>query len=102
MPIRKLMYKYHRLGLDTMYKSATAGRKVINECLTLLSEAYEARSMAYFPRLLTEYKNDELLNIYSNATLKERKDAEKIITRIDPSLSAKWDELLSKPEEQQL
>ena len=101
-PIRKLMYKYHRLGLDTMYKSATAGRKVINECLTLLSEAYEARSMAYFPRLLTEYKNDELLNIYSNATLKERKDAEKIITRIDPSLSAKWDELLSKPEEQQL
>ncbi len=99
-PLRKLMYKYHRLGLDTMYKNATSGRNVINECLTLLNEAYEARSMAYFPRLLTEYKNDELLNIYSNASYKEKKDAEKIITKIDPSLSAAWEKLLSQPESQ--
>ena len=99
-PVRKLMYKYHRLGLDTMYKNVNAGRKVITECLTMLNKAYEDRAMAYFPRLFVEYKNDELLNIYSNSSTKERQDAEKIITRIDPSLSAKWEELVSKPAEQ--
>lgn len=99
-PIRKLMYKYHRLGLDTMYKNAAGGRKIVAECLNMLKEAYEARTMAYFPRLWVEYKNDELLNIYSVGSTKERQDAEKIITEIDPSLSAKWEELISKPEEQ--
>ena len=66
----------------------------------MLNMAYEDRAMAYFPRLFVEYKNDELLNIYSNSSTKERQDAEKIITRIDPSLSAKWEELVSKPAEQ--
>ena len=99
-PMRKLMYKYHRLGLDVMYKAVPDGRKAVSESVQMLKEAYKARSMAYYPRLFAEYKNDELLNIYSAAPLKEREAVKRVIIDIDPSLSASWEKALSQPEEQ--
>ncbi len=99
-PMRKLMYKYHRLGLDTMYKNATNGRKAITESVDLLKKAYDNRSMAYFHRLFVEYKNDELLNIYSSASMAEKSRVKKIVTDIDASFSAAWEKLMSQSEVQ--
>jgi len=98
--VRKLMYKYHRLGLDTMYKDAQNGRKSINESLKMLKQAYDARSLAYFPKLFVEYKNEELLNIYSRATRREITDAEKIVTGIDATLGSGWEKLMDEQEHQ--
>lgn len=99
-PVRKLMYKYHRLGLDVMYKNVKDGRKAVSESVEMLKKAYEDRSTAYFTRLFVEYKNDELLNIYSSATIKERESVKKVLVDIDPSLSASWEKIISQPEEQ--
>ena len=99
-PVRKLMYKYHRLGLDTMYKDATAGRKSINESLKMLKQAYDARSLAYFPKLFVEYKNEELLNVYSRATRREKIEAEKVVTGIDATLAAGWDKIMDESQTQ--
>ncbi len=92
-PVRKLMHKYHRFGLDVMYKNAANGRKAVGECMTMLKQAYDDRSLSYFPKLFLEYKNDELLNIYSQGSIKERMDVQKIITTIDASLSTSWEKL---------
>lgn len=92
-PVRKLMYKYHRFGLDVMYKNAANGRKAVGECMTMLKQAYDDRSLSYFPKLFLEYKNDELLNIYSQGSIKERMDVQKIVTTIDASLSTSWEKL---------
>ena len=92
-PIRKLMYKYHRLGLDTMYRDAENGRKAITECFDLLKKAYEDRPMAYFTRLFTEYKVDEFVNVYSKCTPEEKKKVVDILTNINPSLSSEWDKI---------
>lgn len=93
-PIRRLMYKYHRLGLDTMYKNASAGRKVVSESINLLSQAYDNRPLAYFTKLFTEYKQEELVNIYSEGSTEERKSVVNILSAINPSLSSAWDKIL--------
>lgn len=92
-PVRKLMYKYHRLGLDTMFKNADGGRKEITECFALLKKAYEDRPMAYFTRLFTEYKVDEFVNIYSKCTPDEKKTVVDVLYNINPSLSSEWDKI---------
>ena len=92
-PVRRLMYKYHRLGLDTMFGNADSGRKAITESFGLLRKAYEDRPMAYFTRLFTEYKVDEIVNVYSKCTPDEKKEVVKILSEINPSLSSEWDKI---------
>ena len=92
-PIRKLMYRYHRLGLDTMYKNAEGGRKVITECFDLLKKAYEDRPLAYFTKLFTEYKIDEIVNVYSKCTAEEKKIVVDVLSDINPSLSTELDKI---------
>lgn len=94
-PLRVLMYRYHRLGLDTMFKSAEAGRKVITESINMLKEAYDNRPLAYITKLFTEYKEDELVNLYSyEGGESEKKEVVKILSEINPSQSNAWDKIL--------
>ena len=92
-PVRKLMYRYHRLGLDTMYRNADNGRKEITESFDLLKKAYEDRPLAYFTKLFTEYKVDEIVNVYSKCTAEEKKSVVEILSSINPSLSTEWDKI---------
>lgn len=94
-PVRRLMYRYHRLGLDTMYKNADNGRKEITESINMLNEAYQNRSMAYFTKLFTEYKQDELVNVYfKKGSSEEKQQVVKILSEINPSQSTAWDKIL--------
>ena len=92
-PVRRLMYRYHRLGLDTMYRNAEEGRKAITECFSLLKKAYDDRPMAYFTRLFTEYKIDEIVNVYSKCTDEEKKIVVDVLSVINPSLSTELDKI---------
>ncbi len=92
-PVRRLMYRYHRLGLDTMYRNAEEGRKAITECISLLNKAYDDRPMAYFTRLFTEYKIDEIVNVYSKCTDEEKKIVVDVLSAINPSLSTELDKI---------
>lgn len=94
-PLRRLMYRYHRLGLDTMYKDVDGGRKVITGCIGTLKEAYDNRPLAYITKLFTEYKKDELVNIYSKKGIAdEKKEVVKVLMEISPSQSDAWDKIL--------
>lgn len=91
-PLRRLMYRYHRLGLDTMFKNADGGRKIITSCMDMLKEAYDNRPLAYVTKLFTEYKQDEIVNIYSNkGGAEEKKAVVKILSEINPSQMDAWD-----------
>ena len=94
-PLRRLFYNYHRLGLDTMFKDAQGGRKVITQCINLLQEAYNNRPLAYITKLFTEYKQDELVNVYTfEGGESEKKEVVKILSEINPSQMDAWDRIL--------
>lgn len=91
---RQLVYKYHREGLDQMADDVEKGRAAITEAMTLLDASHNAKLMSQLPQLFTEYKRDELINIYENkGTREERESIYNILSSIDPSQSNEWDKL---------
>lgn len=92
-PLRQLLYDYHRGGLDEMAQNAERGRGNITTALALLQKAKENKPMSALPGLFTEIKQEELLNIYSKGTTKEKEDVSKILTSVNPSLANEWEEI---------
>ena len=91
---RQMVYKYHREGLDQMADDADKGRAAISEALELLDASKSARTMSQLPVLFTEYKRDELVNIFSgHGTSEEKQQAYDILFGINTSLSEYWDKL---------
>ncbi len=92
---RQLVYKYHREGLDQMADNTEAGRNAILEALELLNQSHEAKLMSQLPQLFTEYKREEILNIFSGkGSSQERQNVYDIMNRIDPSQASKLEALL--------
>ena len=91
---RMMVYKYHREGLDMMAENASTGRANITEALELLNASQDARTMSQLPVLFTEYKRDELVNIFSRqGTSQEREAAYDILFGINTSLNEYWEKM---------
>ena len=91
---RQMVYKYHREGLDQMADDVEKGRAAISEALTLLEASKSARTMSQLPVLFTEYKRDELVNIFSgHGTSEEKQNVYDILYGINTALSEYWDKL---------
>ncbi|MDE6633841.1 MAG: DUF4835 family protein [Bacteroidaceae bacterium] len=91
---RMLVYKYHREGLDQMSENTNTARTAITEALDLLEASKSARTMSQLPVLFTEYKRDELVNIYAgHGTNQEKEHAYNILFGINTSLGEYWEKL---------
>lgn len=93
-PYRQMIYKYHREGLDQMADNVEQGRAAILECIDLLDQSRSARSMTVLPQLFSEYKGDELVNIFKGkGSREERQKVYDVLLSIDASRNSKWDEI---------
>lgn len=92
--MRQFEYVYHREGLDRMASAPDSARAAIAEGLDLLKQAHEAKTMSQVPQLFTEYKREELLNIFETKGTKEEKEkAYDILFAIDASQNEVWKKL---------
>ena len=83
--MRRAMYSYHRLGLDTFDKDPDKSRDVI---LSGLKEVKKVRDINPTSVLVVSFfdaKSKELANIFSTGNIQIRREAYDIITTIDPS-----------------
>ena len=94
-PFRQLQYDYYRKGLDEMANNAERGRTEITTALeTGLKKAKENRPLSMLPQIWTDYKKDELANIYKGkGTQKEKEAVFEILTSINPSQNKYWDQI---------
>ncbi len=94
-PFRQLQYDYYRKGLDEMANNAERGRTEITTALeTGLKKAKENRPLSMLPQIWTDYKKDELANIYKGkGTQKEKETVFEILTSINPSQNKYWDQI---------
>lgn len=91
-PLRDLIYKYHREGLDAMAQNADIGRTEITSSIEMLGKAHENKPLSILPQLFTEIKRDELANIYKGkGSPKEKETVNSILSQINPSLNGTWD-----------
>lgn len=91
-PFRQLQYVYYRKGLDEMASNVERGRTNITTALeTCLKKAHEDKPLSLLPQIWTDYKKDELANIYKGkGTQKEKESVYEILFSINASQSTYW------------
>ena len=94
-PFRQLQYDYYRKGLDEMANNAERGRKEISDALESgLKTAHENKPLSLLPQIWTDYKKDELGNIYKGkGTQKEKESIYELLMAINASQSNSWDNI---------
>ncbi len=92
-PLRKLMYDYHRMGMDELSVNAVRARAAITTALGALRQAQQNKPMSALPGLFTEIKKDELVNLYSRAAMKEKEEVCELLSSVNPSLTAEWEKM---------
>jgi len=92
--MRQFNYIYHRQGLDRMTEVPDSARATIADALELLHQANTAKNMTRVAQLFTEYKRDELVNIFSKkGTNKEKEKAYEVLPAIDASQNNEWEKI---------
>lgn len=92
--MRQLNYLYHRKGLDQLCDSTEQANNALAESMELLDQARQARAMSTVPQLFTEYKKEELVNIFSaNKNSEQKQRAYEILFAINPSQSSSWEKM---------
>ena len=93
-PFRQMQYKFYRQGLDEMAQNPDRGRTAITEALELLKEAKSNKPLSQLPQIFTDFKRDELVNIYSgHGTEKERQAVYEILADINASQNTYWNKI---------
>ena len=90
-PFRQLQYDYYRVGLDEMANNAERGRTNVSTALELLKQAHQDKPLSLLPQIWTDYKRDELANIYKGkGTQKEKQAVYDILFNINASQNDAW------------
>lgn len=94
-PFRQLQYDYYRKGLDEMANNVERGRTNISTALEEgLKKAHEDRPLSLLPQIWTDYKKDELANIYKGkGTPKEKESVYDILFSINASQNPTWEKI---------
>ncbi|MDE6409897.1 MAG: DUF4835 family protein [Muribaculaceae bacterium] len=91
--MRKMLYDYHRKGLDEMVTSPDKGRAVITESLNELKGVYANAPMSVALSIFRDSKLDELVNVYSKAPQTERQTVYDLLQPIYPTESNRLDKI---------
>ena len=77
-----------------MAQNAERGRANITTALEGLKKAHEEKPLSLLPQIWTDYKRDELANIYKGkGTQKEKEAVYELLFNINPSQSNAWDKI---------
>ena len=94
-PFRQLQYDYYRTGLDEMANNAERGRTAITTALeTNLKAAHDNKPLSLLPQIWTDYKRDEIANIYKEkGTQKEKESIYELLFSINASQNNAWEQI---------
>jgi hypothetical protein len=94
-PFRQLQYDYYRKGLDEMPNNAERGRSEISTALEEgLKKAHEDKPLSLLPQIWTDFKRDELVNIYKGkGTQKEKERIYELLMGINASQNSSWEKI---------
>jgi len=94
-PFRQLQYDYYRKGLDEMSTNVERGRTNVTTALEeCLKKAHENKPLSMLPQIWTDYKKDELANIYKGkGTQNEKEKVYDILFGINASQNTAWEKI---------
>lgn len=90
---RNMWYTYHRKGLDEMAANVDRGRTTIISLLPVLTELKSSRPSSVLLSVFSDAKLDELVAIYSKATMQEKQEGFKTLSELYPAEATKLEPL---------
>jgi hypothetical protein len=92
--LRKILYKYHRLGIDNYSTDPKKSKATIAATILDLNKIYNDRPNAFLIRVFMDAKADEIFNIFSSGPVySDKKKLISILKTISPINDSKWDKL---------
>ena len=93
-PLHQFLYEYHRLGLDVMSEKPDEGRAAILQSLHNLQTIHQSYPTCFFLQLMIEAKREEIINVFSQGSPKEKTEAVNLMKEIDPAQSSTYETIL--------
>jgi len=86
-PVRDVIYRYHRQGLDRMAEKTVEGRAEIAESLVSIQKVYREKPDPYLflLQVFFDAKADEVVNIFSDSFQSEKTRVYNILVEVDPT-----------------
>jgi hypothetical protein len=92
--LRKALYAYHRLALDTFDKDPDKSREIILKGLRDIKKIRDINPNAILVVSFFDAKTKELANIFSSGNIQVRREVYDIITTIDPSNRTNYEKII--------
>lgn len=92
--VRKSLYNYHRLGLDSFEKTPDQSREIILKGLKDVKKARDINPNAILVISFFDAKSKELANIFSDGALPLRREAYDLIVAMDPSNRSNYEKII--------
>ena len=94
-PFRQFQYDYYRTGLDEMSNNVERGRTNISDAIEKgLKVAHEQKPLSLLPQIWTDFKRDEIANIYEGkGTQKEKQTVYDILSNINAAQNNAWEKI---------
>lgn len=93
MPLREVLYTYHRQGLDLMGDDINKGRKNIANSIDKLKELDKQKQGSILNNIFFSAKADEIVDIFRKSDPLERIKVYNTMIEVDPANSSKYEEL---------
>jgi len=92
--LRKAIYSYHRLGLDTFEKTPDQSREIILKGLKDIKKVRDINPNSILVISFFDAKSKELGNIFSDGVITARREAYDLIVTMDPSNRSSYEKII--------
>ncbi|OAQ42218.1 hypothetical protein A5893_03635 [Pedobacter psychrophilus] len=93
IPLREVLYTYHRQGLDLMSDDINKGKKNIATSIEKLTELDKQKQGSILNNIFFSAKADEIIDIFKKSDPLERTKVYNTMVEVDPANSSKYEEL---------
>ena len=92
--LHKVLYAYHRKGLDLMSQDTQKAKNGIAEALIELDKMDNSRINRFLAQLFFDAKADELVQILSEGKpLEKRQEVQKVLLKLAPTHAQQWGQI---------
>ena len=89
-----MMYKYHRKGLDQMESNPSTARREIMDAIKELQRLNRQNPLLVLTKNFMYAKDDELVKVFTNAFVNDKKEFVEIMNDVDPSNIAQYQSVM--------
>ena len=89
------MYRYHRIALDQFGEKPNEARAEILEILRDIKKTKDLFQNSILIISFLDAKGDELVNIFSDGTLPQKRESFELLSKMDPTQTDRYKKILN-------